>query len=676
MSDDRHANGRLDSWKEIAAYLNRDVRTVIRWESKGLPVHRVPGGKRQAVFAYPAEIDHWLISERVNNGGSDQPDESLVDAAKPEAALQQPTGPAVISSVKATSAARHLSSRNHWLVAIACASILLAGWTVYAVLSPGRRSATIHPISLKQLTDNGRIKSNLRTDGTTLYFTETEGARSVLASAPVSGGSVRHIKTPFSNVALQDLSKDGKNLLLTAYDGIAVEGPLWTMSTGGGDAHQVGDVICNFARWSPDNRRIACADKTTIAVMNSDGSDAHTVASFLQPVNQIAWAPDGNHLRYLLDDTTAHTTSEWEMEVGPNGAANDVHQLHLGHGCCVTWTWTRDGGAFVYTLLDSGGNAHLMIQTGQSPAATELPMNIGLSELAPGSREDSLYVTVAGSFRGELLKFDVKQKELQTFLPGISGVYVAYSPDRQWITYSKTQDYSLWRSRADGSDALELVKPPTQVQVSSWSPDGRQIAFMAQVPGKPFRIYLIGRDGGPVQEAAEGDDNQGGPSWFPDGKVIVYGNVFCEKTQNCWIRRLDLAKRKAEILPGSKGLRTARWSPDGKYIAALRFETRELMLFDIRKQTWRVLADSVSGDNINWSSDSQYVYVDSPRDEKPIIEKVHIADGHRRTVVSLAALRNVPGTINTWVGLSPDNSPILAHIITTSEIYEMGWTDH
>ncbi len=52
---------RLDSWKEIAHYLGRDLRTVQRWEDeKGLPVHRVPGGKGQAVFAYNSEIDQWL----------------------------------------------------------------------------------------------------------------------------------------------------------------------------------------------------------------------------------------------------------------------------------------------------------------------------------------------------------------------------------------------------------------------------------------------------------------------------------------------------------------------------------------------------------------------------------------------------------------------------------------
>ena len=52
---------RLDSWKEIAAYLNRDQRTVQRWEAQcGLPVHRIPGRIRSAVYAFPMEIDAWL----------------------------------------------------------------------------------------------------------------------------------------------------------------------------------------------------------------------------------------------------------------------------------------------------------------------------------------------------------------------------------------------------------------------------------------------------------------------------------------------------------------------------------------------------------------------------------------------------------------------------------------
>jgi hypothetical protein len=52
---------RLDSWKEIADHLKREVRTASRWErERGLPVHRAPGGKRGAIYAYRSEIDAWL----------------------------------------------------------------------------------------------------------------------------------------------------------------------------------------------------------------------------------------------------------------------------------------------------------------------------------------------------------------------------------------------------------------------------------------------------------------------------------------------------------------------------------------------------------------------------------------------------------------------------------------
>ena len=57
---------RLDSWKEIAAYLDRDVSTVRRWErKKRLPVHRVPGGERDTIYAVRSEIDRWLAGQSI-----------------------------------------------------------------------------------------------------------------------------------------------------------------------------------------------------------------------------------------------------------------------------------------------------------------------------------------------------------------------------------------------------------------------------------------------------------------------------------------------------------------------------------------------------------------------------------------------------------------------------------
>ena len=56
---------RLDSWKEIAAYLSRDVTTVQRWEKReGMPVHRHVHDKRGSVYALADELDEWVQSRR------------------------------------------------------------------------------------------------------------------------------------------------------------------------------------------------------------------------------------------------------------------------------------------------------------------------------------------------------------------------------------------------------------------------------------------------------------------------------------------------------------------------------------------------------------------------------------------------------------------------------------
>lgn len=57
------SEGRLDSWKEVAAYLRREVRTVQRWEKReGLPVHRHFHNKVGSIYAFKTEIDEWRRS--------------------------------------------------------------------------------------------------------------------------------------------------------------------------------------------------------------------------------------------------------------------------------------------------------------------------------------------------------------------------------------------------------------------------------------------------------------------------------------------------------------------------------------------------------------------------------------------------------------------------------------
>jgi tetratricopeptide (TPR) repeat protein len=88
---ERRANRRLSGWKEIGAFFGKNERTVKRWETRGLPVHRLPGGTKAAVFAYTAELDAWLTSNH------EAPTAEEEDAATPEdtevapvAAVEQP----------------------------------------------------------------------------------------------------------------------------------------------------------------------------------------------------------------------------------------------------------------------------------------------------------------------------------------------------------------------------------------------------------------------------------------------------------------------------------------------------------------------------------------------------------------------------------------------------------
>jgi hypothetical protein len=71
---------RLNSWKEIAAYFNRDVTTVQRWEKReGMPVHRHLHDKIGSIYAFRLELDAWASSRNLNEG-----QQSASSAASPD----------------------------------------------------------------------------------------------------------------------------------------------------------------------------------------------------------------------------------------------------------------------------------------------------------------------------------------------------------------------------------------------------------------------------------------------------------------------------------------------------------------------------------------------------------------------------------------------------------------
>jgi Tol biopolymer transport system component len=281
-----------------------------------------------------------------------------------------------------------------------------------------------------------------------------------------------------------------------------------------------------------------------------------------------------------------------------------------------------------------------------------------------------LFVLNGAPSRSTFMRFDSHTQEFRQILPSISGVDLDYSRDGHWIAYTTSQESALWISRADGSAARQLTFSPEMVQLPRWSPDGKQVAYMSKTPDRPWRIFIQRLDNGQRREASEGNDNQGAPTWSPDGRFLAYGNVMCQPTHSCAIHRIDLSTGKVQTLPGSEGLFTARWSPDGRYVSALDSERHQLFLFDVATQKWRKLADSENGTDLNWSADSIYLYADIPGADARIL-RIRVADGHQETAADLRSqdIFTLAEVDNMDFSLSPDGSVILHRRTHSSEIY-------
>lgn len=112
---------RLDSWKEIAAYLDRDVTTVQRWEKReGMPVHRHVHDKRGSVYAVTSELDSWHKMRSLEAGEKKGFSETRVDDLQAHPPVSRTYAWLVLSSaagVHALLALAYVGNRNHRLTA-------------------------------------------------------------------------------------------------------------------------------------------------------------------------------------------------------------------------------------------------------------------------------------------------------------------------------------------------------------------------------------------------------------------------------------------------------------------------------------------------------------------------------------------------------------------------------
>jgi len=299
------------------------------------------------------------------------------------------------------------------------------------------------------------------------------------------------------------------------------------------------------------------------------------------------------------------------------------------------------------------------------------PLNFGF----PLPSRDGKKLFVQGwQPRAEMVRYDAKSGAFLPFLPNSGAAQVDFSRDGELAAYVRFTDATLWRSKLDGSDRIQLTYPPLQVTVPHWSPDGKQIAFSGAKPGDPNRIYVIPAEGGSPEQISSGKSDLD-PTWSKNGSALMYGVLpLPGDPEPAKIMLLDLKTRAVTQVAGSDGICCPRWAPDGRWVIALSADNQKLFLLDMSTQKWRQLADTIGTIGyMTWSRDSKYVGFDTSFTVDPAFFRVSPADGQVARVVSLNNIRRFFPQWGEWSGLAPDGSPLLVRDISTQEIYALDW---
>jgi eukaryotic-like serine/threonine-protein kinase len=579
-----------------------------------------------------------------------------------------------ISSVTAAGAASSamvskasIPAWKTWAAAIGALALLVIAAFVYLQSRPLPQPKASGYVPV---THDGGQKFLQGTDGVRLYFNEYS-ATGRISQVASSGGELAPVSAPSPTMALLAVSPDGGKLLVADELGqTAFRGALWELPVLGGSPRRLGEAAGQAAAWSPDGQRIVYADGQDLFLANSDGSESHKLYSGPDQALDLAWSPDGSVIRFSVGDITGPRSALWQVSV----TGKDPTPLLPGWNppsvdCCGRWT--SDGKYFVF---QSKGVIWARAEKGGwFGKANSQPFQLTsgpMSFYAPVPSKDGKKLFVVGALaRGELTRYDAKSGRLAPFLSGISADSVSFSRDGQWVAYVSFPDEILWKSKADGSQRIQLTYPPLTPVLPSWSPDGQQLVFYGLSPGKKTKMYLVASEGGtPRDIIPEDPQEEWDPTWSADGTKIAFGHG--PSDPNSIIRIVDLKTNQVSTLPGSEGLFSARWSPDGRYLAALPSASRSLMLFDFATKKWTEIA-KISLGFPNWSKNSDYLYF-LHEENQPAVMRIRIRDHKIEPVADLKNFRQI-GFWSVWLGMAPDDSPLLLRDTGTQEIYALDW---
>jgi len=608
---------RLDSWKEIAAYLNRDVTTVQRWEKReGMPVHRHQHDRMGSVYASRAELDAWTRSRNLS-----------------------PVAPAP-SRHSATSS----QTRRTFVLLAAAAAALAIGASLWFRATEFFWRSPIADARFQKVTDFDGVEqaAAVSRDGRFVAFLSDRDDRMDVWVTQVGSGqfqNLTHGTAPeLSNPAVRTLGFSPDGSLVTFWtrkpDG-SKNGDIniWAVPTRGGPARldlQGGAE----SDWSPDaSRRVHHTPGPGDPMFVTDGRQRSAGSPIFTAPGELhshfpLWAPDGAFIYFVQGSLLPDVKDIWRIRpaggqteriTSHNGPvshpvflnrrtlmylANDPdgsgpwlhsvdverripHRLTSGVDRYTSLAASADGGRVIVTLA-SPKRSLWRVPIGDVPTAVSAAARIPLTTSAGFSPRLGpsylLYVspTVAGESIWKLA--DGVSSELWTGVGAQIFGGPAIAPDGKRIAFSVRQQGQtrLYVIEADGTNARSVGDSLDLQGSPAWAPDGQSITSAAVEQGVPhlFRVPLDGRAPSPFVQEYSVD-----PVWAPDGGFVLYSGADIGTTFSVKAVTKDAAAHPLPALTLTRGARHLAFLAGGRTLVLLRGEIQHKDLWLINLET-------------------------------------------------------------------------------------------
>ncbi len=626
---ERPLEDRLDSWKEIAAYLKRDVTTVQRWEKReGMPVHRHLHDKMGSVYASRAELDAWMSARNPQaaqeNGNS---------ATSPHLPVASPRSP--ISTFR---------SKWRFVFLLAAVGVVLAiGASLWLQRTEYFWRNPIANAQFQTVTDFGGVAQDatVSRDGHLVAFlSDRDGQMDVWVTQVGSGQfhNLTHGNAPeLVNPSIRTLGFSPDGSLVTywvrrpdASNGSGIG--IWAVPTLGGEPRPYLEGVAEVD-WSRDGSRLAyhTPDPGDPLFVSDGNRQSGARPIFTAPAGLHShfpvWAPDTAFIYFVLG-VLPDKLDIWRIH-----PAGGTPERITSHNARVTypvlldrrtlmylatdpdgsgpWLYSMDverriphrltSGPDRYTSLAASADGRRLVATLATPKRTLWRLPIAdsatdMSAAAPISLTTStgfsprlgpnylLYVSATGTSESIWKLVNGVGTELWSGQGAQVFGGPAISPDGRNIAFSVRQlgQMLLYVMQADGTNARIVTDSLALQGAPAWAPDGQSITSAADDHGTPhlFRVPLDGHSPVPIVREFSVD-----PAWAPDGSFAVYsgpdiGTTFAVKSVTA-----DAATHPLPALTLTRGARHLAFLPGGRTLVLLRGDIQHKNLWLINLDT-------------------------------------------------------------------------------------------